>query len=468
MVKKNTYADHRQNKDTLKFKVLMVHYTLGMVFVLAFWQVNFAQNAEIEKTTSKPVKSSSRNFTNKSSTKKPVEPRKSTPAKSTPSRSSKRSTVNRKSKAKTKDIAVTFNTIEPNLEIWRGEKMLGVSDENAVLETSLIEGSYLITLKNPAGEISHTTLINVNASNNEFTLTKKEEEENEVPETTAEELLQEQLKESIDAADKINDILARYGDPLKTSTVTVEDWEFVYQMAQANKLQNFTAIQIEAQRWFSSGQIELAKGNYANAYAAFTKAVEFMPDSAYPYFALGEAYTANKQFNDAYTAYQKAVQINPKFALAHRKIGDIHTKSNRNKEATISYQTAITNGFDTPSLHYELAKSHLKNKRWDDASKELELVVKEAPTGDVFITLGDLYIELKRNISAYEAYRKATELSPNSGLAFYKLGESLFNEREFEKAKVALEKALELDEKGKEINVSQTTRLVREAAQKMR
>lgn len=457
--------------------VLSKFLKINPIFVILFISLLFifgnGQNIHAQPDLGKSVYKTKSNTDPKKSKRK-VTPKKETAPKSTPKRASTRS----ESKARTtkqrtttkkssSSILVKFKTSEPNQEIWRGDKNLGVSDENSMFETWMEKGNYLVSVKTAEGDIvTKSMLISVDPENNEFDLIEKEEIVEAEPK--AEEMINNDFKESIDAAERINDILRRYGDPLKTNTVSLSDWEFVYQMAQANTLNNFTAIQIEAQRWFSSGQIEFAKGNYANAYAAFTKAVEFMPDSAYPFYALGNAYNANKQITDALNAYQKAVQINPKFALAYRKIGDIHLAANRPKEASVAFQSALLNGFDSPAVHYDLAKSHMKNKRWDEASKELEVVVKEAPTSDVFLTLGDLYTELKRNISAYEAYKKATELSPNSAPAFYKLGELMFSEREFEKSKVAFEKALELDEKGKEINLNQTKKYVREAAQKLR
>jgi tetratricopeptide (TPR) repeat protein len=439
-------------------------FVCGILSVFVPVQTAFAQGSEIESNIYK------NNSTKSSSTKKA----KNNPPKRATTRNSNAAKAQRNNSRKParrsrSDISLIFSTPEPNQEIWRGNEILGTSDENAKFEIALPQGNYLVSVKNEAGDlIVSSMLVSVTPKNKEIKLVRNVDPAGPLQLTAEETLKEQQLQEALDAAEKINDIMKRYGDPLKTNTVSLADWEYVYQMAQANQLKDFTAIQIEAQRWFSSGQIEMAKGNYANAFKAFNQAAEFMPESAYPYYALGEAYLANKQPIDAFNAYQKAVQIDPKFALAQRKLGDLHLTANRPKEAGTAYETALANGFDTPAVHFDLAKAHLKNKRWDDASKELELVVREAPSGDVYVTLGDLYLELKRNISAYESYKKATELSPDSAHAFYKLGEILYNEREYEKAKTAFEQALVLDEQGTEINLNQTKKLVRESAQKMK
>lgn len=453
----------------LKKKVKIFSSFLGLFFLLALGQNIFAQGADIEKKNlTKPKKKTTKKATPKKT--------KATPKKSTTKKASeKRSTSNRKPKRKRtrrnkNSILVTFNSPEPNQEIWRGEEKLGITNSNAILKKWLPKGTYLVSVKEKTGEtIVDSALIDVNPENKQIKLEPKIEPPKEVEvQPTAEELLQQKQKEEADAAERINKILANYGNPKKTNTVTLSDWEFISENAKANKIKNFTAIQIEAQRWFSSGQIELAKGKFATANIAFEESAKYMPDSAYPYYGLGESLIANKEYNKALAAYQKAIQISPKFALAHRKIGDILLKLNRAKEAISSYNAALENGLDTPAVRFDLGKAYLKTKRWEDASRELEMVVKEAPTSEVYVTLGDLYTEQKRKISAYEAYKKATELDSNSSQAFYKLGQVLHSEREYERAKIALEKSLELDEKGQEINILLAKKLVREAAEKMK
>ncbi len=482
MVTKRNYNRDRRDKFTSKFSTNNFILLFSVALIFAFGQNAFAQGSTIEtdtykkptkkaakKTTKKLVPKKTKTTSKKASVKK-AKPRKPTVRKAARKRPVRRNSRRNKSRRAKNAVKVVFNTEAPGQEIWRGNEKIGVSDDNAKLEKWMSKGNYLVSVRNSNGEtILNSKLISISNTNKEFHLVASPiEDKSNSNEQTAEETIETQLSESLDAAERINDILKRYGDPMKTNTVTLSDWEFVYQSAQANNLKKFTAIQIEAQRWFATGQIELAKGNHKNAYKAFSQAAEFMPDSAYPYYALGEAYNGNRRFREALTEYRKATRLNPKFALAHRKIGDIQAGSKRHKEAIISYETALANGFDTPAVRFDLAKTYMSTKRWTDASRELESIVKEAPTGDVYETLGDLYNELKRNISAYEAYKKSTEISPNSARAFYKLGDILFSEREYEKAKIAFETALELDKSGKEINISQARKFIRESAQKIK
>ncbi len=455
------------------FKNLAI-IVLSLAIIPFFVSSSFSQDSELEKSVYKnnnkkkkatPKKNVKKSTPKKSTTKKPA----SKPA-STKKRSTKRTRKNT-AKRNSRSVLVTFETAAPKQEVWTGNRKLGTTDDTAQLEKWMLRGNYIVSVKDDKGDVLlKSMLINVSSKNTEFRLVKeepKEEPEKEAA-STAEEDLNNELKDAVDAADKVNDILARYVDPLKTGTVTLTDWEYVLEKAQTNSLKNFTAVQIEAQKWFSSGQIEFSKGNYKNAYAAFVKTSEIIPDSAYPYYALGNAYLSNKQISDATIAFQRTLQLNPAFSLAHRKLGDIYSANKKHKDAIKYYKLAIQNGFNTPAVRYDLARSYMEEERWDDASKELESVVNEAPTSDVYIALGDLYAELKRNISAYEAYVKATDISPNSAKAYYKLGDILFNAKEYERSKKAFEEALKLDSKGNQINVSLARKFVREAAEKLK
>ncbi len=143
---------------------------------------------------------------------------------------------------------------------------------------------------------------------------------------------------------------------------------------QSNK--GFTATQIEAQKWFASGQIDLARRNFTDALTAFQNAKSFMKESAYPDYGIGETYLANKQPNDAIRHYQAAVVIQPTFALAHGRMGDIYSALNKHKEAAASYVSAVENGHNHHQFGTSLAKELIRNKAWSEASVQLEIVIK--------------------------------------------------------------------------------------------
>ncbi len=93
--------------------------------------------------------------------------------------------------------------------------------------------------------------------------------EEQIPETDASKIensekpkkkTDEELALEISA--EVKRILVDYADPQKTDSISTSDWELVYKAAQLGQLQGYSAVDVEAQRWFASGQMELAKENF--------------------------------------------------------------------------------------------------------------------------------------------------------------------------------------------------------------
>jgi tetratricopeptide (TPR) repeat protein len=388
----------------------------------------------------------------------------------TPSKNSSRASKKAVEKPKRHLITVTFITSEPNAEIWLNDKKTGHSDENSRFEKQLAAGEYRIMAKSRNRVIYPMTKISVTSEQNVFNLF---DEKPPVKETVAKQPAEEEKPKTeaelaMEISAEVKRILVDYADPQKTDTISTSDWELVYRAAQLGQLQGYSAVDVEAQRWFASGQLELAKENFTNAFTAFNKAMEFMPNSGLLYYALGNTYLANQQPSDALKAYQKSLQLSPKMGMAYKKLGDAYRILGKEKDAIAAYKNAIQFGYDNVETHYGLALAMLQSKQTEAAITELLEVVKEKPTAEVFLALGDAYQKIKRDVSAIEHYQKAIQAAPNSAIAYFKLGDVYFSQREYVKAKETYEKAVALDPEGKVLNKAEAQKKVREAAEKIK
>jgi tetratricopeptide (TPR) repeat protein len=399
---------------------------------------------------------------------KPAKTKKTT---QTPPKTTQTPPKKRKPRAKSNLVEVVFTTQEARAEVWLNNRNIGVTDGAAQLRKNIAPGLYQVMVKK-GGQILHQVQsISITPEQTDFRLIREVVKPTKqlTPVVKVENPKPKSEQEiALEISQKVRETLENYADPTKTDTVKTADWELVLQAAQLGQLQNYTAVQIEAQRWFASGQIEMAKGNYPNAFTAFNKALEYMPNSALPFYGLGNAYIANKQPADALKAYQKALQADPKNALAHRGFADALRLTGKEKEAINSYKYAIQFGYRTPQTRYYLATMLTKTGKHLDAIKELDEVAKEAPTAEVYVALGDAYKALKRDVSALEAYQKAVEIDRNSAIAFSSLGDVYYKQREYVKAKDAFEKAVALDPEGKNIDLKETQSKIREAASKIK
>lgn len=363
-------------------------------------------------------------------------------------------------------LEVTFFALEPQVEIYLNEKNVGVTDENFQLSKKLAPGDYLLMAKNKRAVLVSTKKISVGPEQTIFQL-YEEAPPQPMPEpvkTVAPDEERQLLIKAIEESEQVKKILATYNDPATTDSVTVDDWQFVFKAANSGELQGYTAVQIEAQRWFASGQIELAKNEYVNAFTAFNKALEFMPQSPLPFLGLGNTYYASQKLPDALKLYTRAVQMDPKFAVAFKKIGDTQRQLGKGKEAIAAYKNAIQFGYKTLETRYWLGTLMLETKQIEEALAELESVAAEKPAVDVYLSIGSGYEKLRRDVSAIEAYQKAIATDSSSALAHVRLADVYFNQREYPKAKEEYDKALALDPDGKVVNRTEIQKKLRESS----
>ncbi len=370
-------------------------------------------------------------------------------------------------------VTVTFTAQQPNAEIWLNDKNVGLTDKNSAFSKRLSPNAYRVMVKKGNQVVFPPKTINVSVEQTNFKLFY-EPAVKKTPESGTVIIVPEQKKTPADeltnteVSARVREILENYADPSKTDSVSREDWELVFKSAQLGHLQDFTAVQMEAQRWFASGQIELAKQNYNNAFAGFKKSIEFMPKSALPFYGLGNTYLADNQPAEALKALQQAIGLDPKLAMAYKKTGDAQRLLKNKKEAIVAYKNAIQLGYTTPETRYWLGVMLLENERTKEGLQQLEELAESAPTAEIYVAIGDAYGRLKQIVSAVESYRKAIESKPDLAVAYFKLGSIYLNEREYPKAKEALEKAVELDPNGKTFNRLVARKKAREATSKIK
>ncbi len=367
---------------------------------------------------------------------------------------------------------VTFITQEPLSEIWLNDRILGQTNGDRKLTRKLVIGDYRVMVKKNNRIVFPVQKITISDSNKTFNLfpqvAVKSNSGEVIAVKSSDPAKTTDMQKVVEVSGEVKRILTDYNNPETTDTITTGDWELVLKAAQLGQFQDYTAVQIEAQRWYASGQIELAKENYPNAFTAFTKSEEFMPQSGLPFYGLGTAYLANKQTLEAVKAFQRALQLSPKLAMAYRKLGDAQRILGHQKEAASAYTLAIENGYKTPETRFWLGTTQLQLKKTEEGIKQLEEVAKDWQKPEVYVSIGDGYLQLKRGVSAIAAYQKAIELDPANAVAHYKLGTIYFDQREYQVAKESFQKAADLDPDGKTTNKNEVQKKLREAASKIK
>lgn len=378
-------------------------------------------------------------------------------------------------------VVATFFAQTPETQILLNGEVIGLTDHESKLVAKVKSGEYMVTTKFKDVETMKPHLITISTRANKFdlaqfyvkaepqtvTVTPPPPQVSATPIPTNPPTTNEQ-KAQAPRMPSPNEVLQRYKNPKTHHKVTVSDWQAVFYQCTTGAVAGASEMQLKSQALFALGQLKFIEGNYADALDAFNSSASLLPNSPLAFYGLGNAYLATNQPEQAIRAYEQTIKLDDKFVLAYKGLGDVFAKQSKPKEALEKYEKARDMGYQGTEISYYLGVNRLRQRKWTEALQELEIVAQEKPSVEIYIAIGDCHRELKRSMSAANSYRKAIELDPKSAEAHAKLGELLLKEREYEESKNHLERALVLDQTGKEINRMQVRKLADEAAKKMR
>jgi Tfp pilus assembly protein PilF len=370
-------------------------------------------------------------------------------------------------------IEVTIKTDIPQSDIFlsrgkSGMERIGRTDDAGQLVIHLPKGKHEIVASRQGARILRQQ-IKVEPDSKLFTFNlalpqpvKKEEETAAAP-PVEEVKPPEPVKPPVD----FDDVVARFTGA-KGEQPTADEWKEAQAQKAAALEKEPDNKRLSAQSLLAEGQLAYLRGDFPTALVSFKKAVLASPDYAAAQYGLGNAYLATNQPGEAYSAYGRAITLNKDMAPAYKGAGDALTRLGRTKEATFYFDRAKGLGQTLPTNTSLTKGRELKGrKRWADAVKEFEDVAAREPSAEVFIDIGDCYVGLEQPFSAAKAYQKATELDAKNALAYFKLGEVMFSEREFASAMESYERALALDTTGTSFNRAKARSRADEAAKKL-
>jgi len=153
-------------------------------------------------------------------------------------------------------------------------------------------------------------------------------------------------------------------------------------------------------------------GEYQRASVDLETALELGVDTYAPeliHTILGNAYSEFGEYDKALQEHQNAVKINPIFHKAWVNMGIVYRQTGDYERAESCYMKALEIEPDYPEL---------------------------------YISLGALYIFKDEPYKAIEVLEKAIELDPQNAIAFANISLAHASCRDFDKADIALEKAI--------------------------
>lgn len=363
-------------------------------------------------------------------------------------------------------LDVTFITDVPETDIYLQNEKIGTTGKDGQLLRKVPPGEYRATANRTGYYLKHQTIV-VNRRQTTFKFFMGQPMAPSASPTPTPRATPSPTP-PIDDKTQGTAIIERFLNPKTTDQVKQPDWQNLLTSTYQELSRDPSNAALKAQAQFAQGQIDYLSGNFVSALDAFLSASRAVPDYALASYGLGQVYLARNLPQQAVTALEHATRLNPKLAVAYKVLGDALQVLKKEKESAAAYQMAYELGYLPSDATLNRVRSHVKAERWSEALAMLPRLAADSPSAEVYILMGDSYVGQSQRVNAFQAYTKATELDPNSALAFYKLGEIQFRERNYEEAQKALGRALILDVEGRIIDRRKASNMMNEAGSKLR
>jgi len=160
---------------------------------------------------------------------------------------------------------------------------------------------------------------------------------------------------------------------------------------------------------------------------------------------LGAVLLKEGDFDRGIRVLEDAVKLDPNGIAPTYLLADAYLETGREPRRCLElYERVVARRPDDAKARFGLASAYLAMERWEDADRELEVVVHMDPT-DVatWVNLGVAREALGDTTSARIAYRKGIELAPTEDLAYARLAGMDINAGRPEAALETLAKGIE-------------------------
>jgi tetratricopeptide (TPR) repeat protein len=185
-------------------------------------------------------------------------------------------------------------------------------------------------------------------------------------------------------------------------------------------------------------------GDFLDARAAFTCAIEEEPSNPRNWVDLGDTNALDHAESAALDNYRQALQKNPHFAEAHKRIGMVSfARSDYVAALTYLEGAAKLDSTDGETMRY-WGLTLVGQKLFEKALAKFEVAERLRPNDELIqLDLGAALADLGRHREALGRYRRALALNPAYWQAHFNIGAELWGDGLRDEAKASYAKAVE-------------------------
>jgi tetratricopeptide (TPR) repeat protein len=196
------------------------------------------------------------------------------------------------------------------------------------------------------------------------------------------------------------------------------------------------------------GKLYLAQRKNEEAQESFQKALKENPNFLQPYYALGRLYLMERKEDKAIGQYKTILEKNPKQTGPHMVLGTIYDIQKQFDLSEKHYRAALDIDPDFAPAANNLAYLLLTQDKNIDEALGLAQQAKEKLPYDpsVMDTLGLVFYKKGLYDSAISEFSDSLEKIPDNAIVHYHLGLAYHKKGDIHHARIALEKALSLNQ----------------------
>lgn len=198
----------------------------------------------------------------------------------------------------------------------------------------------------------------------------------------------------------------------------------------------------QAGLWLFLGEIELLRGDHAQAEQAYRSAVEVDPDDALGYSGLAHSCAVQGRSAEAEDWLEQGLRVEPT-AVLYGQLGQLHLEAGRMEEAEGALRTGLALDGEDPELLFLLARFFARDD--EEARLLLERAVEADPLHlHAWLELGSLRLSLEDLSGARECFEEVLDLAPDASDGYRELALLELESEPRESIRLA-RKAIELD-----------------------
>ena len=199
---------------------------------------------------------------------------------------------------------------------------------------------------------------------------------------------------------------------------------------------------------YLQGNVFLAKRDLKKAQQHFEEAIKIDPNILAPYVALARIYMQTEKTDEAVVQYETVLRKNPKFLGGYMALGTIYEQRGDKEKAEANYRKALEIKSDFAPAANNLAWSLAETGNNIDEALGLAQIAKEQmpESPAVMDTLGWIYYLKGSYLSAIAELQDSVARDPDNPVINYHAGLAYYKNKQPDKAREFLEKALKIDQ----------------------